>query len=152
MLVTTNTPYSFVDTEGFRCYMSWVVPNFTGHCMSRELTPLLTGNVQAALDEVLSKELPHCENVAFTTDKWQSRAEQPHMSLIIHYVICKFVLKKYAIPCKSTEGFNEAAKSALIKSLIDDIKGLKPKDRCAWTMVHDCGMKKKVKQSRSSDH
>jgi hypothetical protein len=155
MLVTTNTTYSFVDTEGFRCYMSCVAPNFTvkgRHSMSRELTPLLTGNVQAALDEVLCNELLHCENVAFTTDKWQSKAEQPYMSLTIHYVSSKFVLKKYVIACKSTKSLNEAAKSALIESLIADIKGLKPKERCARTMVYDCRMNKRIKQSGSADY
>ncbi len=48
MLVTTNTEFSFVKTDGFNRYMAWVAPKLTvkgRHCMSRELTPLLTRNV-----------------------------------------------------------------------------------------------------------
>jgi hypothetical protein len=63
--------------------------------MLRDLTPLLTRNVQTALDEVLRRELPTCENVSFTTDEWQSKGEHPYISLTLHYVNKKFVLRKF---------------------------------------------------------
>ena len=155
MLVTTNTEFNFVKTDGFNCYMAWVAPKLTvkaGHCMSRELTPLLTRNVQSVLGEILSKELLHCKNVTFTTDEKQSRAEHPCLSLMMHFVNHKFMLWKSMIDCKSTEGLNVPAKLALIKNLISKIKGLKPIKKCACTKLHDCGMNKKVNESRSADH
>jgi hypothetical protein len=51
--------------------------------------------VQTALDEVLRRELPTCENVSFTTDEWQSKGEHPYISLTLHYVNKKFVLRKF---------------------------------------------------------
>ena len=87
MLVTTNTSFQFVKTPGFKCFINWVGTEFTvkgRHAMLRDLTPLLTRNVQKALDEVLRRELPTCENVSFTMDKWQSKGEPPYISLILH--------------------------------------------------------------------
>ena len=132
MLVTTKTPFNFVKTDGFKLYMNWVVTNLNvegRHCMSRELTPLLTKNVQSALDDILTKELPHCKKVAFTTDEWQSRVEHPYLSLTLHYFSWIFVLKKYLIACKSIQGLTAPAKLALIKTVISNIKGLKPQTR-----------------------
>jgi len=119
--------------------------------MSCKLTLLLTKNVQSALDEVLSRHLLTCENVSFTTDKWQSKGKHPYISLTLHYVNKKFVLRKFLIGCKSTEGLTTPAKLALIKNMIRRIQGLRQKEKCARTMVHDIGMNKKVKKSKLAD-
>jgi hypothetical protein len=107
MIVTTNSSFNFVDREGFRHFMSWVAPKYTvkgRHCMSRELTPLLHRTVKSALDKILAKELPHCENVAFTSDEWQSKAENSHMSLTLHYINHKFVTKSSCSPVNPLRG------------------------------------------------
>jgi len=154
MLVTTNTSFRFVKTPGFKRFINWVGTEFTVkgcHAMLRDLTPLLTRNVQTALDEVLRRELPTCENVSFAMDKWQSKGEHPYISLTLHYVNKKFVLRKFLIGCKSTEGLTAPAKSAFIKNMVDSIPGLRPKERCSRTMVHDIGMNSKVKKSGLAD-
>ncbi len=94
----------------------------------------------------MAMELPHCENVAFTADEWQSRAENLYMWLSILYIKRKFQMRKFTITFKSTEDRqSEAAKSALIALMISNINCLRPKDRCARTMVHDIGMNKKAR-------
>jgi len=84
--------------------MSWLGPKFTvrgRHCMSRELTPLLHKNVKTAMDKSLAKKLPHCENVTFTSDEWQSKAQNSYLSLTLHYINRKFEKRKFTTACRS---------------------------------------------------
>jgi len=155
MIVTANRSFYFVDQEGLRRLMSWLGPKFTvkgRHCMSRELTPLLHKNAKTAMDKILAKDWPHSENVAFTSDEWQSKAQNSYLSLTFHYINYKFETRKFRIACRSTENTQENTKSALIASMIDDIKGLKSKERCTRTMVHDIRLNKKAKESEAIDH
>ena len=104
MIVTTNRSFYFVDQEGFRRFMSWLGLKFTvrgRHCMSRELTPLLHKNVKTAMDKSLAKKLPHCENVTFTSDEWQSKAQNSYLSLTLHYINRKFEKRKLTTTCRS---------------------------------------------------
>ena len=102
------------------------------HSMSQELTLLLHQNVKSAMDKILAKELPHCENVAFTAGEWQSRDQNPYILLMIHYINRKFEMRKFTVACKSV--------------------GWRPKDICAKTMVHDIGMDKEARESDAIDH
>jgi hypothetical protein len=54
------------------------------------------------------------------------------MSLMIHYINKKFEMRKFTVACKSI--------------------CLRPKDRCARTMVHDIGMDKEARESDDIDH
>ena len=42
--------------------------------MAREQTQLFHQNVKAEMEEMLAIELPHVENIGFTTEEWQSKS------------------------------------------------------------------------------
>jgi hypothetical protein len=47
------------------------------------------------VEEVFQKDLPDVTTVAFTTDGWTSRQNDPYQSLTVHYISKEFELKRY---------------------------------------------------------
>jgi hypothetical protein len=60
----------------------------------RRKCQLLHKSVKKAVDDVLEKDLPEVNGVAFTTDGWTSRQNDPFQSLTLHYVSKNFELKR----------------------------------------------------------
>ena len=54
--------------------VSWPtwLPNLQIGQAHKELTSLLYRNLREGLDQTLEKELPHCDNIAFTTNVYLS--------------------------------------------------------------------------------
>jgi len=59
--------------------------------------PLLYNAVMGNVKDQLEKDLPHCKQIALTTDCWTSRAEDPFISLTLHYINKNFKLKKFIL-------------------------------------------------------
>jgi hypothetical protein len=102
--------------------------------MAREQTQLFHQNVKAEMEEMLAIELPHVENIGFTTEEWQSKSGKTSLLLSIHYVNQRFQLWKFAVACRSTEGFTENNRSVLLQLMINDVPGLRNQDHCSGTV------------------
>ena len=59
--------------------------------------PLLYNAVMDMVKSEFGKDLPHCRDVALTTDCWTSKAEDPFISLTLHYMTKEFNLKKFIL-------------------------------------------------------
>ena len=126
-LSNCNLPYALVETRGFKHFLSIVSPKYSlksRHTMSRRISPLLYQNLYAAFEEVLKRELPHCRNVAFTSDEWTSRARHGYLCLTIHYINKDFQMRKFTVACRSTEGKSDEGGLAFnLRSMIMSIPG-----------------------------
>jgi hypothetical protein len=88
------------------------------------MTFLSNCNLPYALEEVLKRELPHCRNVAFTSDEWTSRARHGYLCLTIHYINKDFQMRKFTVACRSTEGKSDDGGLAFnLRSMIMSIPG-----------------------------
>ena len=120
--------------------------------MAREQTQLFHQNVKAEMEEMLAIELPHVENIGFTTEEWQSKSGKTSLLLSIHYVNQRFQLWKFAVACWSTEGFTENNRSVLLQLMINDVPGLRNQDHCSGTVVGDIRMNKKKLDTEAIHH
>lgn len=55
--------------------------------------PLLFGNIERAVYEILIKELEECDGFSVTCDHWTSKGQDSYQSLTVHYVNKDFELK-----------------------------------------------------------
>jgi hypothetical protein len=65
------------------------------YIFSRFKLPLLYQNVKQVVDKQLEKELAGVDLVAFTSDCWTSRSNDPYISLTLHYITEEFDLRRY---------------------------------------------------------
>jgi hypothetical protein len=97
LLAACNLPYSLVDHPGFKEFVQFADPKVTvksSGTFRRRKCQLLHKSVKKAVDDVLEKDLPEVNGVAFTTDGWTSRQNDPFQSLTLHYVSKNFELKR----------------------------------------------------------
>ena len=81
-------------------------------------------NLKKCFEETLSYELPHCESVSFTYDKWTTRAKHGYLNMAIHYISPEFDLRKLTVDCHSTvRKKDEQGIASLISSIISSILG-----------------------------
>jgi hypothetical protein len=126
-LSNCSLPYSFVETRGFRQFIKILDPKYTvkdSHTMSHHISPLMHHNLKNCLEETLRIELPHCDSVAFTYNKWTTRSKHGYLTLTIHYISPKFALRKFVVDCRSTEmKKDDQGIASLISSMISSISG-----------------------------
>jgi hypothetical protein len=99
-IARSGQPFSEVDEPHFKDFIKFWNPRVTvkhSTTFSRTKLPLLYDSVMASIKSQMEKELPHCNQVALTTDCWTSRAEDPFISLTLHYINQEFELKKFIL-------------------------------------------------------
>jgi hypothetical protein len=97
LLAACNLPYSLVDHPGFKQFVEFADLKATvkhSATFRRRKCPLLHQSVKQSVEEVLAKDLPEVNGVAFTTDGWTSRQNDPYQSLTLHYVSKDWELKR----------------------------------------------------------
>ncbi|XP_021702767.1 zinc finger BED domain-containing protein 1-like [Aedes aegypti] len=127
-LVTTNQPFSLVEEPGFKRFVESMDPRIivkNKSTYTRSKCPQLLENVKQAVEKILQNDLPFCDGIAFTSDTWTSRSNDPFQSLTLHYVSKEFELKKFTVDCKSFRGRHTSeAIAKLCDEMINSIPGI----------------------------
>jgi hypothetical protein len=101
-IVLANLPFAIVENEGFIKFLEYANPHINikaASTYSRSKVPILYDNVKDAMLEQICKDLDKLDSVAFTTDLWTSRANDPYMAFTLHYITADFELKKFLLGC-----------------------------------------------------
>jgi hypothetical protein len=101
-LALANLPFALVENEGFIKFLEYVNPHINikaASTYSRSKIPILYDNVKDAMMTQISTDLDTIESVAFTSDLWTSRANDPYMAFTLHYITVNFVLQKFLLGC-----------------------------------------------------
>ena len=99
-IARSGLPFSMVDEEWYKDHIHLWNPRVTvkhSTTYSRYKLPLLYDSVMDAVRGQLELDLPSCQSVSLTTDCWTSRAEDPYITLTLHYDNAKFELKKFIL-------------------------------------------------------
>jgi len=103
-LVLANLPFSIVENPGIKMLLTYLLPKATiksPTTLSKSKLPMLYRNLRKEVRKQLEKDIPHCKLVAFTTDGWTARNNDPFESLTVHYVTKDFELKKLSLDCQN---------------------------------------------------
>jgi len=99
-LVNSNFDCSFVESRAFQQFIAVTNPEYnikSAQTMSNRMAGLFYQNLHMAMVNDLVKELPHCNNVAFTYTEWSPNGIEFFSWLTIHYICKKFRLRKITV-------------------------------------------------------
>jgi len=99
-LVNSNFDCSFVESRAFQQFIAVTNPEYnikTAQVMSNRIARLFYQNLHTAMVNVLVKDLPHCNNVAFTYTEWTPNGIEFFSWLTIHYICRKYRLRKITV-------------------------------------------------------
>jgi hypothetical protein len=136
-----SVPFALLEHPGFKDLIHAIDPRINiknRTTYSKAKLNLVYNNLKAAMEKELKADLPHVGHVAFTTDIWTSRNNDPFLSLTLHYVTKDFVLKKFSLEHKHLLGRHTGAYIAkFLDEMISAVPGLEPSTTV--TCVHDSG-------------
>jgi hypothetical protein len=99
-LVNSNFDCSFVESRAFQQFIAVTNPEYnikTAQVMSNRIARLFYQNLHTAMVNVLVKDLPQCNNVAFTYTEWTPNGIEFFSWLTIHYICRKYRLRKITV-------------------------------------------------------
>ena len=99
-IARSGLPYSIVDEQWFKEMIGYFNPRLNvkhSTTFAKYKMPMLYGCVMDAMKNEIERDMQTCQTVAFTTDCWTSQAEDPYITLTLHYINDNFQLKKFVI-------------------------------------------------------
>ncbi|CAI6372557.1 unnamed protein product [Macrosiphum euphorbiae] len=116
MISANGLPISFVQSDGFKHFMSLVEPGYqipVASTISSRLQ-LLYGELRAKIMNSLSS----VSFVALTTDGWSSRAQESFISVTIHYINDNWELKNYTLCAEYIEERHSSENLAFMLEMV----------------------------------
>ena len=143
-IVETSLPFGHVESEGFKNFVANLNPRAnikTAKTFATTKLPKLYEAMKFDMDKKTKKDFAIDVGVGFTSDCWTSRANDPFMSLTLHYVSPQWELVRVLVACIPFEGRHTAVRlAAALDETIKSIQGLSidPKNKNSpKTVVHD---------------
>lgn len=150
LLARKGLPYNFVDDDAFKDFIKYFNPRLIvkhSTTFAKYKMPLLYGNVMDVITAVVESEVIKCNQVAFTTDCWTSKAEDPYITLTLHYINEKFELQKFVLNFENFAGRHNGYNiSQSLDAMIKEFPNLAKVEK--RVMVHDAAanMKSAINQ------
>lgn len=127
-LVETSLPFGHVETDGFKNFVATLDPRVNIKCAKTFSTlklPKLYEAMKVAMNTKTKKDFSIDIGVSFTTDCWTSRANDPFLSLTMHYISPEWELVKLLVVCMPFEGRHTSQRMAVaLDEAIQSIHGL----------------------------
>lgn len=127
-LVETSLPFAHVETDGFKNFVATLDARMNIKCAKTFSTlklPKLYEAMKVAMNVKTKKDFEIDIGVGFTTDCWTSRANDPFLSLTLHYISPEWELVKLLVVCLPFEGRHTAQRLAVaLDETIKSIHGL----------------------------
>lgn len=134
-IARAGLPFNIVNEPSFKELVQFLNPRAnvkSSTTFSKQKLPLLYECVMGTAHKLIAAEVPACDQVAFTTDCWTSRAGDPYITLTLHYINDAFEQRKFVlnfenfqgrhtskyIGHKLTEMINEIPELAAVKSKV----------------------------------
>ena len=141
-LVETSLPFGHVESEGFKNFVATLNPRAnikTAKTFATTKLPKLYEAMKFDMDNKTRKDFAIDAGVGFTSDCWTSRANDPFLSLTLHYVSPQWELVRVLVACIPFEGRHTAVRlAAALDDTIKSIKGLSMDPvKSPKTVVHD---------------
>lgn len=99
-IARSGQPFSVVNEPSFQEMMSFWNPRLSikhSTTFSKYKLPMLYESVIGTMKKLIDMEVSDCQQVAFTTDCWTSKANDPYITLTLHYINSDFELRKFVL-------------------------------------------------------
>ncbi|XP_055836664.1 E3 SUMO-protein ligase ZBED1-like [Episyrphus balteatus] len=116
MISANGLPISFVESIGFKHFMSVVEPNYKVPVASTILSRLQF--LYNQVHDKIKNAIGPVSFVALTTDGWSSRAQDSFISVTLHYVNDDWELKNFTLCAEYMEERHTAENLALILEMV----------------------------------
>ena len=104
-----------VESPGIQMLLNYLCPKATiksSTTLAKYKFPMLYKNIEKHVQEQLDENIPNSKTVAFTSDGWTARNNDPYESLTVHYCNKDFELKKLTLDCQNFIGRKTGIKLA----------------------------------------
>lgn len=154
-LVETSLPFAHVESEGFKNFVANLDPRVNIKCgktFSSLKLPKLYKAMKVEMNTKTKKDFAIDIGVSFTTDCWTSRANDPFLSLTLHYISPEWELVRFLVACIPFEGRHTAQRLAgALDETIQTIFGLSMDPvKSPKVVVHDAAANMKATIPRST--